>query len=260
LGLVLNTRAMTVGTTPEYHQEVIDLIELHWVGERESSFLHGFLNWKAHWKVRINRSSILTNLPPRATPLFLSSIHTAGYNKYFLVSTRQAFCELVKKAKCSQLKADELTEQDLKEISFAVGWAVRRQHKCHKRYKMPNFLERKIKLILHLVCKEGGGGWSTNITFWWHLEYKAEVVRPTRLKNNKHGNLISINSLEFFCVNVNFAAAICVLATGHATVDNVYQVLLNWCNNKAACAWVNYKCKESLIGRRLALVLCGTAF
>ena len=60
-----------------------------------------------------------------------------------------------------------------------------------------------------------------------------------------------------FCVNVNFAAAICALAAGHATVDDVYLVLLNWCDNKSACAWVNYKCKESLIGRRLALVFMG---
>ena len=30
-----------------------------------------------------------------------------------------------------------------------------------------------------------------------------------------------------------------------------------WCDNKSACAWVNYKCKESLIRRRLVLVFMG---
>jgi len=58
-------------------------------------------------------------------------------------------------------------------------------------------------------------------------------------------------------VNVNFAAAICTLAAGHATVDDVYPVSLNWCDNKSACVLVNYKCKESLISRRLALVFMG---
>jgi len=47
------------------------------------------------------------------------------------------------------LNADELTEQDLKEIH--MGQATRRQHKYGKKYKMPISLEQEIKLILHLL-------------------------------------------------------------------------------------------------------------
>ena len=56
---------------------------------------------------------------------------------------------------------------------------------------------------------------------------------------------------------VNLAAAICVLEAGHVAIDDVYPVLLNWFGNITACTWVNYKCKELLIGRRLALVFVG---
>ena len=63
-------------------------------------------------------------------------------------------------------------------------------------------------------CKEGGGGWSTDLTFWWHIAYKREVVRRAYLPNNKHSLLVSINSLEFFCVIINFAAVICALEAG----------------------------------------------
>jgi len=123
-----------------------------------------------------------------------------------------------------------------------------------RKYKMPISLRRELALILRLLkdeaillctpfahivprdwnfetsCdsrKEGGDGWSTNLTFWWHIAYKKEVARRAYLPNNKHSLLISINSLEFFCVIINVAAGICALAAGHVTVDDVYPVLLN---------------------------------
>ena len=274
LGLVFDTRAMTVRITPEYGQEVINLIDLRWIGKNTIFFTVPEI-WKLVGKVgQIGQAfQAIYHLMPH---LYSSVAYALQDNKSFLVSTNKAFRDLITKAKCSQLKSNELTEQDLKEIWFAVVQSARCQYRCNKRYKMTIPLEWEIKMILHLLkeeainlytpfahivprewifeiacnsCKEGGGGWSTDPTFWWHLEYKIGVVKRARLKNNKHGDLIRINSLEFFCVNVNFAAAICALAVGHATVDSVYPVLLNCCNNISAYAWVNYKCKESPIGR-----------
>ena len=105
-------------------------------------------------------------------------------------------------------------------------------------------------------CKTAGGGWSKCLRFWWHLAYEEEVVRRARLPNNKHGKLISINVLEFVCVIINFAAAIYAIHVDGGSTD-MYPVLCNWCDNTAACSWVNYKCKQSLIGRRLALLFVG---
>ena len=56
--------------------------------------------------------------------------------------------------------------------------------------------------------KRAGGGWSTDLLFWWHIVYPAEVLRRAQLKNNKGGIKISINVLEFVCVIVNMAAVI----------------------------------------------------
>jgi len=94
-----------------------------------------------------------------------------------------------------------------------------------KKYKMPISLRRELTLILRLLkdeaillcppfahivprewnfetacdsCKEGGGGWSTDLAFWCNIAYKKEVVKRAYLPNNKHGLLVSINSLEFF--------------------------------------------------------------
>ena len=92
-------------------------------------------------------------------------------------------------------------------------------------------------------CKTGGGGWSTDLRFWWHVHYPEDVVLRTRLKNNKSGLMISINVLELICVIINDLST--------------YPVMLNWCDNTAACSWVSHRCKESLIGRRLARLLVG---
>ena len=282
LGLVFDTRAMTVGITTEYRQEVIDLMESDWNGERDIFFTVPQIEKLIGKLGRIGQAfRPIYHLMPH---LYSSVAYALRDNKSFLVSTSAAFRKLIKTAKRSHLQADNITKQDIKEINFAVGQASRRQHRCDKRYKMPISLRRELALILRLLkdktillctpfahivpreenfetacdsCKEGGGGWSTDLTFWWHIAYKREVVRRAYLPNNKHGLLVSINSLEFFCVIVNFAAAICALAAGHATIDDVYPVLLNWCDNISACAWVNSKCKESLIGRRLALVFVG---
>jgi hypothetical protein len=34
-------------------------------------------------------------------------------------------------------------------------------------------------------CKQSGGGWSTDLAFWWYLEYPAKVVEWATLANNK---------------------------------------------------------------------------
>ena len=106
------------------------------------------------------------------------------------------------------------------------------------------------------ACKEGGGGWSSDLAFYWFLEFPEKVVKRARLPNNKRGKLISINSLEFVCTIVNLAAVMCALAHG-IPCNDPHPVLLNYCDNIAACAWINYNCKESLIGRRLAMLYIG---
>jgi hypothetical protein len=66
-------------------------------------------------------------------------------------------------------------------------------------------------------CKQSGGGWSTNLKFWWHLEYPAKVVERATLANNKGSKYISIDVLEMVCVIVNYVAAI--YACWHDGID-----------------------------------------
>jgi len=81
--------------------------------------------------------------------------------------------------------------------------------------------------------------------------YPDEVIRRAYLPNNKTGLLISINVLEMACVIINLAAAIFICDYDGVDLSK-HPVLLNFCDNTAACAWVTDRCKHSLIGRRLA--------
>lgn len=75
------------------------------------------------------------------------------------------------------------------------------------------------------------------------------------LENNKSGNFISINVLEYIAVIINFAAAITIFESENVT-DDPYPVLLNWCDNKSAISWTNHHCKESPAGRALGRMFC----
>jgi len=83
-------------------------------------------------------------------------------------------------------------------------------------------------------CKQSGGGWSTDMKFWWYLEYPAEIVARATFANNKGGKNISINVLKMVCVIVNYAAAI--YACWHDGIDlGHFPTILNWCDNTSAC-------------------------
>ena len=92
-------------------------------------------------------------------------------------------------------------------------------------------------------CKRAGGGWSTDLTFWWHLTYPAEVQRRAKLPNNKSGDYISINVLEMLCVVINFAASIYFCHTDGLDLDS-FLVLLNWCDNTSVFSWVNWNLEK----------------
>ena len=86
--------------------------------------------------------------------------------------------------------------------------------------------------------------------------YPKEVIEEACLPNNKSGILISINVLEMVCVILNMAAAIFVC--DHDDLDlSKFPILLIYCDNTAACNWVNKHCKHSMIGHWLDHLFVG---
>ena len=58
------------------------------------------------------------------------------------------------------------------------------------------------------------------------------------------------------CIIINFAASIhCCAVDGHDL--SKFPLLLNWCDNTSAVAWINKRCKASLGGRALGRIFIG---
>ena len=103
----------------------------------------------------------------------------------------------------------------------------------------------------------GMGGYSLSFQYWWHIPVPEEVQQRTLLhkKDDKDGQLISINVFEFFTVIINYIAALHAVMTTNVT-DDVYPVLLNVTDNTSALSWTLNACRKSRIGQRLARFFC----
>lgn len=281
LGFVFNTRSLTIGIPDEFREETIALIE-ELLSSHDGCFTVRQIERVVGKLGRIGQAfRPIYHLMPH---LYASTAYALKENKSYLVSTSARFRAILKKIKGRENVGTAAgTKDDLEAINFAIGEASRAEHRCTRRHKMVPTLVNELRAILRMLkdgtiklrtpialiiprdhhfevandsSKLGGGGWSTHLSFVWDITYKAEVVRRAKLPNNKHGDYICINVLEFFCIIISLAASICALALG-VPCDDPFPILLNFCDNKAACQWVNYRCKVSLIGRRLAMIYVG---
>ena len=280
LGFVFDTRLLTIGISDDYRAEVLKLFADHWP-DNKRKFTVGEIERLIGKLGRIGQAfRPIYHLMPQ---LYASVAYALRDNKAYLASTSGAFRGMMKRAKSKARGVGAELKANMAEINYAIGEAAKKIHRADYEHRMPPSLiielaaikrllmDYTIKLatpIGHIIprkhhfstacdaCKRGGGGWSFELSFWWHHSFEEEVYRRGCFKNNKHGDMISINCLEFVCVIINFAAAIVSIAAGIAC-DDPHPVLLNFCDNLAACAWVNFKCKESIIGRRLSLLFAG---
>ena len=107
------------------------------------------------------------------------------------------------------------------------------------------------------ACLDAAGGYSIDLKFWWHVKFPTEVILRTlkHLSDNKKGNLISINILEFVVVIIDYCAALTVIMTENVT-DDPYPILLNIADDTSAHSWTMHTCKSSRLGKLLARLFC----
>ena len=107
------------------------------------------------------------------------------------------------------------------------------------------------------ACLYGGGGFSIDMKFWWHLEWPEEIKGNTKLflPENKSAKMININVLEYATIILNYAAALTVLEYD-GVGDDIHLVLLNWADNTSAVRWTNQECKKYLVWKALGRTFC----
>jgi hypothetical protein len=100
---------------------------------------------------------------------------------------------------------------------------------------------------------EGAGGYSISLGYWWHLSFPDEVIQRTLMhkKDNKDGQLISINVLKYVTVIINYCASLHVFMT-RSIPNGLHPILLNVTNNAFALSWTNHTCRKLKFGRLLA--------
>jgi len=281
LGLVLNTRRLSVAILPAYRTDVLHLINTTWRDGRSAFYLGqaqtlvgklGRLGEGAYWVYHL------------MSHMYTSIARALAANKAFLLEASPEFNLLIGRIRSNNYKASD-NRHNGKVIRFAMKQAARQIHHCKNDFFINAEMKEEIAFFRHFLspgsgidwetpiafmiprtpfaktygdsCLEGGGGYSLELKFWWHLEFDDDVIQRTlkHLKNNSDGQLISINVLEFVTVIINYCAALTVVTTECVT-DDPHPVLLNVTDNTAALNWTVHNCKSSTIGRMLARFFC----
>mmetsp|Transcript_38437 Transcript_38437/g.92017 ORF Transcript_38437/g.92017 Transcript_38437/m.92017 type:complete len:864 (+) Transcript_38437:1-2592(+) len=282
LGLEFNTREMTVSIPHAYRLEVCALLNDHWHRGRRS--------------FTINEVEALVGKLGRIGQAFRPMYHLMGslyksvafcLNKAeaYKITVSRDFRALLRRSRTAI--TDDTSSREAREIRFAAQQAARQTHGSKQRFHICRSMREELDFLTtllndfsiplstfigHIVprepdfvaagdaCPWGGGGWSTDLRFWWHMDFATtfsdEIVRRASKGRQRDHTYISINVLETVVVIVNYAAALCACHVDGVNVS-ACPVLLNYCDNTSACSWINKKCRDSLLGRRLGRVFAG---
>lgn len=280
LGLVIDTNTLTVGIPNDYIRDVRELLNSTWHPHRkrftvqEAQELTGKLGHLAEGATWVFH--LLTHL-------YASIAYALSENRRLLQDSSPEFQSLVRSLKTGHFVCP--VKDQVRHISFALKQSAKLVHHACYKYNINKTMRQEIEFfreklhpdsdirwespIAHIIprtptfvtfgdsCLEGAGGYSTSLGFWWHLPFPEEIQSRTliRKNDNKDGQLISINVLEFVTVIINYCAALHVILTDNVT-DDRYPVLLNVTDNMSALSWTTGACRKSRIGRLLARFFC----
>ena len=284
LGLQYDTVKLTKGTTSEYRQDVFSLIEEQWPVSRTTFSAHDM-------QVLVGK---LARLAKGAKWVYHILSHAYDQIALALASNRRllhrhskTFRTLLSRIKKGQMGRDKVSQDSGRIVAFALKQASQLVHRSRLRYPLSDELRADIEFfrwalkadsgvqwwspLAHLVlrtpigipygdaCLTGCGGFCRELKFWWHLTFPDEIIRRTLiyLKDDRDGNLISINALEFVTVILNYCAALTALHEMGIHLKDPWPVILCMCDNTTAINWVNHRCKGSPLGRALGRLFVG---
>jgi hypothetical protein len=279
LGLLINTRKMTVEPPPEYVAAVVKLLSNTWHPGRVTFYLKEIETLAGQLQHIANTAKWLKHL---MSHVYTSVAAALKGNKAFLVITNKHFREQLKIAKMQLV--DDTSEM---EASFAQAETSRQVHNLKRLYRINQTLREELDIIrralaadwvskatpiAHLIPDEpddeahgdssldAAGGWSTSMGFWWYLEWPEEVRKRTLrfVRDGKSEDFIDINCLEYATVLINYAASVHYWITeGNQDTRKIpYPRVLIKADNVSAEIWTIKGCKRSFVGRRLGRLQC----
>ena len=136
LGLVFNTRAMTVGITDEYREQVLRLIANTWHEGRK-----GFVVKEVEMLVvKLNRLAQgyrpIYHLLPH---MYASIAFGLRANKFYLSCTSRKFRKMLQECKMTATSAD-----DQREIRFFMQTVAKKVHGAQNVYRIPDTFHEEL--------------------------------------------------------------------------------------------------------------------
>lgn len=279
LGHVIDTRRLTIATPPEFETEILKSLDTTW-GPHRKQF---FVGEVAELAGKLGHMCIAAPwLKFLMSHLYSSMAYALKMNQWDLIKTSRSFREALK-----QLRTEDThNHRDASRVTtFYQAETARTVHKHKKHYRINKTMRRELNLIrtilrddsisrkcpiAHLIPKahsaesysdsslHAAGGYCSELKFWWYIEWPPEVQRRTLkfVKNNKSGDLIDINVLEYAAILINFlAASHCLRAMDLLALDP-HPVLLLRGDNSASESWAKKGSKHSPMGRALGRLQC----
>ena len=278
LGYLVNTRKMTVGFTEKR------LLDLHsqlsiWAHKRksysikEAAKLAGNIEFIASTTVWLRfltialKHSILKALRANTT-----SIHN-----------NSKFTSLVHDSHLLSLDFESIRKKD-----FAVSKVLQSIWASKKKFHITKSLRTELKLILYLfsnrsafpfatpiahviprdpefqalgdACLDGAGGFSTNMKFWWYVDWPPAIASRTLkhfVKKYKglQNQLLSINLLEYVAILISYAAAIQSLRTFSYSLPHPNPTINILSDNTTALSWTKRAASSTAEGKALAFLM-----
>jgi hypothetical protein len=283
LGLLFNTRKLTVAMTKEYLDELRELLKTTW-HEKRKSFTINELEKLLGKCARLGEAS--NWVYHLLTHLYSSAAFALRGNEEYLGRNSPSFIAHLKKIKeLRQKEYQERNATDVAHINFAIKKNAQRIHRCKREYFIGKDMRAEINFlaqaldpetgvkwetpIAHMIkrdpsaqcssdaCLDAGGGWSVDLGFVWYLDWSKQIYKRTKkfVFDDRDKQLITINCLEFASVIINYCASLTVIETTDFT-DDPWPILLAWCDNSTAVHWVNHACMNSETGRALGRLFC----
>ena len=278
LGVVVNTRTMTVSMTEEKKANLIRELDA-WHSSRKSFFIR-------------EAGTLLGQLNNAAEVSYWARLLFANIRNSIIVSLRKNRTAVYKNKRFSEYIKDSQNTDD-NDISilrkeFALSKIAKEIWNSKIRCFITKSLRQELQLlsyilkndkdfkwetpIAHLIPRtpdfaawgdsslDAAGGFSTDLKFFWHLLWPDEIRKKTlkyfdiRIKEKE--KLISINLLEFVVVIVNYAIATEIIKEKNYCKKFKYQTLLNWSDNKTAISWTRKAAISTESGKALSRIFC----
>ena len=280
LGFLVTTRDMTVSLPPDKRRELRSEL-LQWHGHRKKATLRQFavlmgkmvhLSTICHWG-----RYLVSELQHSITiALKINKKHVALSSAY------------VKLLALIQEESNRTGVVDSQTVAFLSNQVSKKIWSCSVSLFFTKELIQEIATLYHIFenpdtffwgvpighliprdpsyrawgdsSTDSGGGFSPCLTFWWFVNWPAEVRHRTiKFFKADHGGsdeFVSINALEFVVVILNYAASKLAILQNKDRYDIPNPVLMNYADNTSAVAWTKRAARSSPTGKALGRILC----